>query len=118
VAEDYFDEEKALAELLLDNVLFCNERKYVCFDDKTIKEPTVVLFVNINDTFVLAADATALTLVELPRLYKFWQENKGLGVAKWAALKLNLQPRKLFVEGMKEEGLWDEKMEALRENKF
>ncbi len=48
---NWFDENEALGHLLLDEVLFCNQRKYVELDG-TATQSTTVIFMLCNDVFM------------------------------------------------------------------
>lgn len=126
--QEYCDEERALAQLLLDGVLFCNERETVDFEwivkdgkidsiDKNkmeIGDSTTVLFVNCNDLFWWGtADAEALPNDEIGRLYKMHMANKTWGSSKWCCLRRKLRPQVPIVEMMKKDGFWDAELEAL-----
>lgn len=114
---EWFDEESALAQLLEDNILFCNSREYN--DLFGGKGETIVLFVNCNDVFAWGcADAEDIKLEELPNLYRLWLENKRWGSTKWVCQKRNEKPQEPIENDMKKEGVWDEKMEALPENYY
>ena len=126
--KEYCDEERALAQLLLDGVLFCNERETVEYDYKVVDgklfvddnkpttkgEPTTVLYVLCNDLFWWAtADAERLPNSEIGRLYKMHMANKQYGADKWCCLRRKLRPQVPIVERMKKDGFWDAELEAL-----
>lgn len=127
--KEYCREEQCLAQLLLDEVLFCNERELVerpwkVVDgkllndekDQTIEvtDPTTVLFVICNDLFYWGtADAESLPNSEIGRLYKMHMANKKYGSDKWCCLRRNLRPQVPVVEMMKKDGFWDAELEAL-----
>lgn len=91
--EDFFDEEKAIAELLNAGVLFANCRKYVCEITGKVEKPTIVLFVLCNDLFMWAcADAETVTLDELPALYQAWKQNNVWGSSLWCIRKRKQRP--------------------------
>lgn len=130
--KEYCNEEFCLAELLRDNVLFCNERYYVEYEyekekradgryhkieDKfKIQAATTVLFVNCNDTFWWATgDAEPLPNDEIGNLYRMWKnpDNKGFGVTKWCCLQRGLQPQAPLKKMLQDAGVWDSRMESL-----
>lgn len=121
--DNFFDEELALSEMLKEGILFCNCCYYSLQKDGKSEGETVVLFVNLNDIFCPAADALELLTTEIEDLYSLYSQykylqNKYYGVIKWAALKLGLKPMYAYQKEMKEQGLWDDKLEKLRDNKF
>lgn len=131
--KEYCDEERALARLLLDGVLFCNERNTAMRPFKTdgkglvlglddtkpwevSEESTTVLYVLCNDLFYWGtADAESLPNDEIGNLYKMHVDpaNKGYGAEKWCCFRRKLRPQVPIVERMKAEGVWDAAMEAL-----
>jgi hypothetical protein len=116
--EVFFDEEKALAQLLLDGVIFINDTKYV-FGDEIRDEWVIFCAVNCNDVFYWAcADAESIETDDLQSLYDHHvdESNGGWGSTKWVCKKRNLKPQKPIVERMKSEGVWDDEMEKLQDN--
>lgn len=116
--KEHCNEEQALAVLLADEVLFCNERKTVFQwnekDPIEIEPPTTVLFVMCNDLFYWGtADGERLPNDEIGRLYKMHVADKKWGASKWCCLRRNLRPQVPIVEDMKKEGAWDAELEAL-----
>ena len=131
--EDFADENLALAYLLVHDVVFLNNmdvnasferhmaRKYK--HDYGKPQWTTCVFVNCNDTFDYAvADAESVECgdhdpdSELIQLYKYCKESPNLGYAKFCALKRNRRPIKPIVKMMKDEGIWDEELEKLKNN--
>lgn len=126
--KEYCREEQCLAQLLMDEVLFCNEREVVehefkvvdgkMYHDETkpirVGESTTVLFVLCNDLFYWAtADGEPLPNSEIGNLYKLHMANKRYGSIKWCCLRRNLRPQVPIVARMKEAGYWDAELEAL-----
>jgi hypothetical protein len=116
----YFDEEEAVAQLLRDNILFLNTREYKgtmpVIDEAGGR--TMVIFMNCNDVFGPCADADDITLEEVPALYKEIIKYPKSGSIRWICFKRNLKPWSKRVKWMKEIGEWDNKMEALPDNKM
>lgn len=109
------NEEAMLSRLLVDNILFCNSRKYVCLDGH-IKEETIVLFINVNDCFAPAADAESLTLAELPTLFRLYEDKEFFGIIEFVALKRGIQPVKSLKSKMIANEVWSPKLESLKVN--
>lgn len=108
-------EESMIAELLEDDVLFCNERDYLWDGEKG--GSTVVLYVNCNDLFCWgAADAEDLPLDEVKNLYDMWEKDKVWGSDKWCCARRNQQPQDPVIEKMKEQGVWEPWMDELPQN--
>jgi hypothetical protein len=106
--DDYFDDEKALSELLADGVLFCNSGAR-----------TTVLYVNCNDVFAWGcADAEDFLTDEIRPLYRMWVANRIWGPVRWVCLKRNQKPQAPVERDMRAAGQWDDAMETLRENVY
>lgn len=115
------DESRMIAELLLNEVLFPNSRKYVCKGwnggELNIKPETLVLFVACNDTFDYASsDCDSVTISELPNLYDRWKANKEWGSMQWCMIKRNRKPLKYWQDRMKTDGAWEPVFDSLPEN--
>lgn len=91
------DEENILALLLMNQVLFANER-----------HGTINLYVVCNDIFGWASvDAEELPIDEIDNLYKMWRKDTIWGAAKWCILQRKLMPQEPVLKAMKESGSWD-----------
>lgn len=109
--------EVALADLLRDEVVFCNHRLFDpdtwCKPSGRTEGPTVVLFVIANDVFAWAcADAECFTTEDIGPLWRAHKEGKW-GVIKWLCRKRGMQPQKPIVTDMKADGAWTDEMEQL-----
>ena len=124
-----FYQEKALAYLLSERVVFVNSRPYVenPWADKHKQEiagPTTVVFVNSNDVFAWGcADGECVTgshiaddANELYRLLRYVLEDSRWGAVKYACWKNNLQPQKALVDKLKKAGVWDDWWQSLSPN--
>lgn len=111
------DCDAMLAFFLDEEIVFCNSRKYLNLD-KSIQKETIVVFVNINDIFVPAADALEITTGELPIVFDLYQKYSYDGVIQWAALKTRSQPRSRIKKSLIENNLWTAELEKLTPNKF
>lgn len=110
-AENHFDEDEALAEMLQAGVLFSNNG----FDTEG-KERTVCLFVNCNDLFAWAcADAECVQHHEIESLYRAWKSS-SFGIDKWCCKHRKQKPQKPVEDAIRQEGHWDDEMEALPAN--
>ena len=113
------NEEEMLAKLLQEGILFCNSRKYLDLDDKTVNPETIVLFVNCNDVFAWGcADAESLTLEELPGLFKLFEVCDITASTIWVCKKRKEKPQAPVVDWLKEHNGWDAELEALPENQY
>ena len=77
------DYESMAAYLLDEGILFVGQAgaKYDNGNE------CVGLFININDYFIPASDAEAVTYDELPKLYEMYKERKYDGVSQFVADK-------------------------------
>jgi len=113
--EEMCIEETALATLLYDGVLFCNERD-TTFQGKPCGS-TTVLYVNCNDMFAWAcADAEDLPNDQIGTLYKMHMADKCWGSAKWCCIQRNQKPQPPVERDMRKDGVWDDVMENLGSN--
>jgi hypothetical protein len=112
----WFDENAALGHLLLDEILFCNQCKYVEIDG-TATQFTTVIFMLCNDVFMWGcADGEPLLNDDIEPLFMMWHENKKWGPTRWVCIKRNEQPQGPIVRDMKIDGAWDAVMDALPAN--
>lgn len=104
------DDELAIAYLLKNEGLFCNNAK----------EPeTLCLYVNCSDVFAWAcSDAENITTDEILSLYKEVVKNPKWGSTIWVCLKRQEQPQKPIVDDMKKEGFWTDELESLPKNRM
>lgn len=108
-------EEEALAFLLAAEQVFLNERKYLCIDNKTVKEPTTVAFVLCNDVFAWGfADSEDLPNDEIGNVLKAYVEDPVWGVAKWCCKRKKLRPQLPVEKLMKKRGSWDDELESFK----
>lgn len=116
--EEYVDEGKALAILLADEVLFCNNFD-VGWEDKQWTSRTTVLFVSCNDIFAWGcADSEPFMNKEIGPLLKMHLEDPQWGTAKWCCIRRNEQPQNPVKQDMIKDGSWNNIMEALPQNQW
>lgn len=122
--EDYYNENLALAYLLVNDICFLNNVDLSKQMPQYYKEPTCTtcVYVNCNDTFYYAsADAECVSNSdgdadsEIIALYKMVKESPKYGYAKFCALKRKMRPLNEIVKWMKDDNYWDEQLEALPE---
>lgn len=119
--EEEFDGEKALAVLLLEDVVFLNNHWWLSASRSTkfYKEPpenpwpedacnTFSISVNCNDIFAWAcADAEECYFDELQDLFNHWKKDKTWGSAVWCIKKRNQLPQKPVYDSIMKTGIWD-----------
>lgn len=78
------------------------------------------LFVNCNDVFYSAcADAEPLPPVGFGRDEVFWdlydliRVHGGIGAIKWCAIRRKIKPLKMYLDKIRDAGLWCERMESI-----
>ena len=106
-----FGEEQAMALLILEEYVVMLNAKGQCG-----------LFVNCSDTFYYAsADAEPIPPVGFGKDEIFWELydlvrlHGGIGAIKWCAIRRNARPLKKYLDQIRDEGIWCERMEALPE---
>lgn len=114
--EMIFNEEKALARLLGEGIIFVNSHWWE--DDWPDQAKKITsLNVNCNDIFAWAcADGEEVEFDEIQALYDLWHKDRRWGAAKWCAIKRNQKPQPPVIKAMKENGSWDDVMEHLEKN--
>ncbi|MFH1739347.1 MAG: hypothetical protein ABIH23_10105 [bacterium] len=114
---EYFNENLALSELLVDGVLFSNTRRYVCpFEGEDPENSTIVLFVLCNDLFYWAsADGECIRCDEIELLYKMHKADKVWGSSKWCCKRRGLKPQVPIQVDMKKDGAWEDWMDDLED---
>jgi hypothetical protein len=110
-----FEETKALACLLLDDVVFINEYWWKTDWPREAKK-SFAIAVNTNDCFCYGSDATDVKYHELKDLYDHWIKDPCWGPIVWAAKKENLMPLPRITVSIKESGIWDLSTMNLKEN--
>lgn len=115
IYDDDFIPEYALAQLLVDDVLF-TITKQIKSEFKFNKDYyTQCVFVILNDTFGYAcADAEGIeSEEELKELYIEHMKNKTWGSTIWASKKRKMKPLPELVKKMKDDGVWTDELENL-----
>lgn len=112
-----FDEELALAHLLMNSVLIVNEWWWK-EDWPPEAQKSFALAVNTNDIFCYGADAVPLNYDELEDLYTHWYQDPVWGYTVWAAKKLNLMPLKRITDRIEAAGIWNLSLYNLAPNKW
>jgi hypothetical protein len=114
--EMIFEDDKALARLLGEDVIFLNSHWWE--DDWPERARKVTsLNVNCNDIFAWGcADGEEIEHAEIQALYDLWLADRNWGPVKWCAIKRNQKPQPPIIASMKKAGVWDEVMEGLGAN--
>jgi hypothetical protein len=114
--ETTFEEEIALAHMLIAGIVFLNSHHWENdWPEKARQAPA--LLVECNDVFAWAcAEAEEFGHHEIESLYKAWQADKTWGTAKWCCIKRQQKPQPPVEAAMRKAGSWDAVMEALPAN--
>ena len=127
---DTFDAEAAVAQLIGDDQLFVNFRRYVVNDyhreplppgaERISDHPTMVVFVNCSDVFAWGtADREEIhSEADLKRLVAHLRRDPVYGSLKWACQTRNEQPQAPWVERLKEVGAWTKQLDSLPPNRY
>lgn len=119
--EAWHDEDKMIAHMLLDGVLWTREAHFT-FNKGSEYEGSgrgTVLFVNSNDIFAWGcADAEDLPHDEVPALFALWHESHAWGAIKWCCFRRKEQPQAPIKRDMIKNGVWCKRMDALPENVY
>jgi hypothetical protein len=100
--QDY--EEYRLAFLLLEDVIFTNEGKWMYGWDKEY----TTLHVNCNDVFAWGcADAEDILRTEINELYEMHAKHPQWASAVWCIKKRQEWPQKPVEDAIRKDGFWD-----------
>ncbi len=109
-----FEPDKAVAHLLLNDVIFLNsnwwrapgERKHTGWT----AEEAELISVNVDCSDVFAwgcSDAETLPYDEVENLYRAWKKDPGWGPAVWCMMRRNQMPQKPVEDAIRTAGIWD-----------
>lgn len=111
----YFDDQNALALLLLNEVVYLSS---FWNESRAPAEIQGAISVSVlcGDLFYWGcADAESLPFAELESLYKMWKADPAWGASRWCILRRKQRPQAPIITMMKEAGRWDQAMEDLPE---
>lgn len=102
-----FEPERALAHLLLHEVVFTNDHWWKKEWPEDAKE-TFSINVNCNDVFAWgAADAEELPHDQLETLWYMWRKDPDWGPAIWCIQKRRQMPQKPVEARIRRAGIWN-----------
>lgn len=105
--EVMFEEEKALAHLLINGVVFTNSHWWEDAWPDAAKR-TISIIVNCNDVFAWgSADGEELPHAEIENLYRMWRKDPVWGPSIWCIKQRNQMPQKPVEEAIRKAGIWD-----------
>lgn len=107
--EQCFNEEYALAILLLSDAVFLNDHWWKK-EDGWPEDACKTSSLNVNTSDVLAwgcADAEGITWKELQDVYEYWLKDPADGTVIWFCKKVNMMPQKPVADAIRKAGIWD-----------
>lgn len=119
--EAWADESAMIVHMLLDETLWTREAHYVFNKGSKFEDSGegIVVFVNCNDVFAWGcADAEELPHDEVVNLFMEWHKSNRWGPVRWVCFRRNEKPQAPVARDMKAAGAWDERMEALPDNRY
>ncbi|MBM3450512.1 MAG: hypothetical protein FJX78_05960 [Armatimonadetes bacterium] len=109
--KEYCDEERAVAEMLVDGALFIGGDSGPFLESDTPDKRPAGLYVNCNDFFFYsAADALILPRDQIHPFYKLWKQGHA---NVWRCLKEKRRPLPQIEARMKAQGIWTDELDAL-----
>lgn len=102
-----FEEERALALLLVNDVIFLNDHWWEDDWPEGAKKVTS-LNVSCNDVFAWGcSDAEEMPHDELKNLYRMWRKDPEWGAAVWCMLQRKQMPQKPVEDIIRRAGIWN-----------
>jgi len=102
-----FEKDKALAHLLLNDVVFVNNHWWKKDLPEKFKE-SISVNVNCSDVFAWAcADAEELPKKEIETLYRMWRKDPVWGPSVWCMIQRKKMPQPPVEMVIRELGIWD-----------
>ena len=104
-----FEEEPAIAMLLLNQVIFVNShwwKKDEGWPEDACK--VISMNVNCNDVFYWAcADGEEMEYHDIKDVYDHWIKDPSWGTAVWCIKKRNMMPQKPVYDRIQADGIWN-----------
>ena len=121
IITNFFDEDYAVAYMLVHGILMLGSGKYIedeRYDIEMSLEPeTTLILVDCSDLFAWGCcDYQEVPRDKLADLFDMWYGDRRWGSDKWCCEQRNQKPQEAVVDVMKEAGVWDDIMENLQEN--
>lgn len=105
--EAKFEDEKALAAMLIEEVVFLNS---YWWEKEWPEAARKVISVNVNCNDVFAwgcADAESLPHDQIEPLYRMWRKDPTWGSAVWCMIQRKQMPQKPVEDLIRKAGIWD-----------
>lgn len=102
-----FQEDAALAILLLDDQVFLNDHWWEKSWPEDAKRRTS-LNLNCNDVFAWGcADAETIDFKDIEPIYQFWKKDPVWGTAVWCMIRRNQMPQRPVEKKIRDAGIWN-----------
>lgn len=109
--EEMFEEEIALAILLLNHDIFLNNHWWMEEErgwSKEAADKTISLNLNTNDVLAWGcADAATLQHKQIKDVYEHWEKDPIYGTAVWYCKQMGMMPQPPVAESIRKQGIWD-----------
>jgi hypothetical protein len=103
--EVVFEKEKAVALLLINDVIFLNTNHWEKDWPEEARKATAIL-VNCNDIFAWGcADAERISFYDIKKLYDLWKQYPVWGPALWCMIQRREMPQDPVAESMRGHGI-------------
>jgi hypothetical protein len=102
-----FNNDEALAVLLLSGVVFLNSHHW---EEGWPKEAREATSINVDTSDVFAwgsADAETIGYKDIEEIYRYWLKDSNWGTAVWAIILKKELPQRPVGERIREAGIWD-----------
>jgi hypothetical protein len=109
-SEEVFEQETALAILLLTSNVFLNNHWWMEEEGWSKEAAAKTISLNLNTSDVLAwgcADAHTLQHKEIKDVYDHWEKDPIYGTAVWYCKKMNMMPQPPLAERIRAQGIWN-----------
>lgn len=119
--ETKISEQQIVIQLLDAGILGVNYFRHLYnTDNEEIQPHTLCLFIVCNDLFFLGAAESEIISneEELRSLYEAYANDSYYGVDFWCCKKANMQPHPKLKEIWKNNGVWNDELESLKENPY
>lgn len=116
--ETMFEENIALAILLLTNTVFLNSHWWMKSEGwPEDAAETTSLNVNTNDVLAWGcADAYSMKYNDIQEVYEYWEKDPVNGTAVWYCKKMNMMPQPPVADSIRRAGVWDIDNMGLQKN--
>lgn len=102
-----FDTERALAVLLLAEVVFLNSHWWESDWPEEARKRTCICL-DVSDVFIWgSADAISIDYAHIEEIYRYWVKDPKWGPAVWGIIHRKLMPQAPVEKSINEHGIWN-----------